>query len=253
MKMRAVIVDDEAHARNTLRAMLEIYAPEIEVIAEAHDVLGALKAIKEVQPDVLFLDINLGSGSGFDVLQLTPDPGLLKVIFVTAYEEYAIKAFKFSALDYLVKPVLPDELISACQKICKNTTRGVNKFQVEVAGNILNSEAGNKKIVLKTSEAMHLVPLDEIIHCKSDDNYTQFQLTGNRSILVSRTLREFEELLSPSGFARVHNSHLINQNHILFFDKRDGGFIVMRDEARIPVSSRKKELVVQLIQNMENI
>lgn len=251
--MRAVIVDDEAHARNTLRAMLEIYAPEIEVIAEAHDVLGALKVIKEVQPDVLFLDINLGSGSGFDVLQLTPDPDSLKVIFVTAYEEYAIKAFKFSALDYLVKPVLPDELINSCQKICRSTKIGVNKLQVEVAGNILNSDPGNKKIILKTSEAIHLVPLDEIIHCKSDDNYTLFQLTGNRSILVSRTLREFEELLSPSGFIRVHNSHLINQNHILLFDKREGGFLVMKDEARIPVSSRKKDVVIHLIQNMENI
>jgi two-component system LytT family response regulator len=251
--IRAIIIDDEAHARETLRLMLNMYVSDIEVVAEAADVLNALKTIKKFKPELLFLDINLGNGSGFDVLQLSPESENIKVIFVTAYEEYAIKAFKFSAIDYLVKPVLPDDLIRSCQKVCQDAHLPVNKLQVEVAEGSLNPEEKEKKIVLKTSDALHLVALNEIIHCKSDDNYTLFQLTGGRSVLVSKTLREYEDLLSGHGFVRVHNSHLINQIYISFFDKREGGFIVMKDEARIPVSSRKRDQIVQLIRKLANV
>jgi two-component system LytT family response regulator len=251
--IRAIIIDDETNARETLRLMLDLYVPDIEIVAEAADVLNALRTIKKFKPELLFLDINLGNGSGFDVLQLLPESESIKVIFVTAYEEHAIKAFKFSAIDYLVKPVLPEDLMRSCKKACQEATTVVNKMQIEVAESITNPDVKEKKIVLKTSDALHLVSLTEIIHCKSDDNYTLFQLTGGKSILVSKTLREYEDLLSAHGFVRVHNSYLINQTYISFFDKREGGYLVMKDEARIPVSSRKRDQIVQLIRKLGNI
>jgi len=248
--MNVLIVDDELNARETLVAMLGMVSDEISHISMAEGVASGIAAIREFKPDLLFLDIHLGDGTGFDLLNAFPSPSF-HCVFVTAYEEYAIKAFKFSAVDYLVKPVLPEEL-SQCLKRIRNTERNLSqKLQLETLGkNISFTGSEQRKIILKTTEAVHLVSVSDIIQCESDDNYTRFFLADGRNILVSHTLREYEDLLGECGFFRPHNSHLINMYKIDYFDKRDGGFVVMKDASRIPVSYRRKDILLKIIQQL---
>ncbi len=248
--MRAVIVDDEINARETLGIMLKMYAPEIEVIAEADGVKSGLQVINSNQPDLLFLDIQMGDGSGFDLLSYFSSYPF-KVIFVTAYEEYALKAFKFSALDYLVKPVTPDDLIRAVGKVKETSATDSFKSQMDVLE--LNYENKNKppeKIILKTLDAIYVVEVKEIIRCESDDNYTKFYLEEGNKLMVSKTLKEFDEMLGTAGFLRVHQSHLININQIDHLVKKDGGMLIMKDKSEVPVASRKKDQLLKQIQQL---
>ncbi len=248
--IKTVIIDDEESARETLIIMLKMYAPEIEVVAEADGVKSGIQTINEFNPELIFLDIQMGDGNGFDLLSNFPECNF-KVIFITAYEEYAIKAFKFSAIDYLVKPVTPDDLIQATKKMTDSSEKKILKSQIEVLENnysIPNQSFGT--IILKTTEAIYIVEINDIIHCKSENNYTYFYLAGANKLLVSRTLKEFDELLSEVGFLRVHQSHLINTKQIDHFDKREGGTVIMKDGSKIPVSFRKKDQLLQLIQNL---
>jgi len=250
MKIKAVIIDDELSARETLNIMLQMYVEEVEVVAEADSVKSGVNTIKQENPDLVFLDINMRDGSGFDLLNSFPSCNF-KTIFVTAYEEYAVKAFKFSALDYLVKPVTPDDLVKATNKISASFKHENLKSQLEVfESNYFASAPSFRKIILKTAESIYIVEINDIIHCKSEDNYTYFYLSGSNKLLVSRTLKEFDELLGKDGFFRVHQSHLINITQIDRFDKREGGSVVMKDGSIIPVSFRRKDQLMQVIQNL---
>lgn len=241
MTTKAIIIDDEVTPRETLKMMLKIYAPEVEVIAEAEGVKTGIQAIKKHNPDLVFLDIHMGDGSGFDLLSNFASYNF-KVVFVTAYEEYAIKAFRFSALDYLVKPIIPEDLVQAVNKISVLLeNKQINKQLDVLKNNYLDVDQSFGKIILKTAEAIYIVELNDIIYCKSDNNYTNFYLVGDNKLLVSRTLKEFDDLLSESGFLRVHQSYLVNSKQIEYFDKREGGSVVMKDGCKIPVSFRKKE------------
>jgi two-component system LytT family response regulator len=240
-----VIIDDEKKAREGLKDMVSLFCNQVEVIGEAENVAEGMKIITALQPDVVLLDIQMPDGSGFELLrQLKPIQ--FKLVFITAYEEYAVEAFKFSAVDYLLKPVDPDELVQAIQKIESELEREEAELKMNAfLENIKNMSKESKKIVLKTTESIHLVNVKDIIRCESEGNYTRFFFDGGKKILVSKTLKEFDGLLVPYGFFRSHQSHLVNLDHILQYEKIDGGYLVMKDQSTVPVALRKKDQLIK--------
>jgi len=248
--MRVIIIDDEPSARQTIESIITDNFPEIDIVGQAGSVVSALDIIRIKNPDLIFLDVDLTDGSGFDILVAFKNI-TFKVIFITAHQEYALRAIKFSAFDYILKPFSADELINAIKRlgieaITENQTIKWEAF----FNNISNIDAKAKKIVLKTSESIHLVNINDIIRCEADNNYSTFYLVGGEKILISKGLKEFEELLTSQGFFRVHQSHLINLNFILRFDKRDGGFVILSDKSNIPVSQRKRQKLMEFFEGL---
>ncbi len=242
--MRAIIVDDEAKSRTTLIASINNYTPEIEVIADAASVVEALKKIKEYQPDILFLDVQLPDGTGFDILELLPNLSF-KVIFVSAYDKYAIEAFKFSAIDYLLKPVEPESLIKAVDKISKESKIESLEGKLNV---LLSNRNHVEKIALPSAHGLELVKVKDIIYCQADSNYTIFHLTDNKQILVSRSLKEYDEILSSQGFYRIHQSYLIKLSFVKKYMKGEGGSVILENGKELDVSRRRKEGFIKAIQ-----
>jgi two-component system LytT family response regulator len=248
--IRAVIIDDEELARETISEMISVYCKDVEIVGESASVKSARKLIGEVQPDLLLLDIQLTDGTGFDLLK-TMTHYAFKVIFITAYEDYALRAFKFSALDYLLKPIDPGELVDAVDRA--RTSLEESDMNVKIKALFSNMDSFSKegkKIVLKTANNVHIVNLTDIIRCQSDKNYTHFYISNHESVVVSRTLKEYDEILSGYNFYRVHQSHLINLSHIKRYEKADGGYLVMSDESVVPVSFRKKEELMKLFNSL---
>jgi len=244
--MRAVIVDDELFARQSLESILLDYYPEIRLVGQADSVQQAVDLIKEVNPELVFLDIDLPDGTGFDVLSILKT-FQFKVIFVTAHHEYAIKAIKFSAFDYILKPVNQMELKVAIKRVIDEKDN--NKIKMDAfIHNLQNQKIEDKKIVLKTSESIYLIGVRDIIRCEADNNYTSFFLNTGERIVISKGLKEYDEMLSSYGFFRVHQSHLINIRCISRFDKKEGGFIVLSDKTQIPVSQRKKQKLLEMFE-----
>jgi two-component system LytT family response regulator len=244
--LRTIIIDDEESVRKTLAKLIKKYCPNIKLVAEADGVNTGIRVIQHHHPDLILLDIKMEDGTGFDLLQKL-EPVDFKVIFITAYDQYAIKAIKFSALDYLLKPVDPDDLKMAAEKAEKVLVSEMNQQLDALADNMQTSDRDKKKIILRTFENIHLVKLNDILYCESDDNYTNFHLLDNRTILVSNTLKEYDEMLSEFGFFRAHKSFLINLIHMDRFEKAEGGFIVLKNEIKIPVASRKKEQLMEML------
>jgi two-component system, LytTR family, response regulator len=239
--MRTIIIDDEEKARKTIYNYLTMYCKSVEIVAQADNVENGYNAITEHKPELVLLDINMPDGTGFDLLKKFNEV-YFKIIFITAYEEYAIKAFKFSALDYLLKPINPQDLIEAIDKtrtIIDNEAFGL-RYKAFLT-NFDNKTKPERKLVLKTAESMYILETKDIIRCEADGSYTTFYVNDGRKIMVSRNLKEFEEMLSEFEFFRPHHSHLINLNYMLSFEKRDGGYIVMKDKSEVPVSSRRKD------------
>lgn len=246
--MKAVIIDDLEQARLTLKKDLQNYAPDVEVIGEAAGVVEGARLLKSVQPDLVFLDIQMQDGSGFDLLDILPSVPF-RIIFITAYDAHAIKAFRYAAIDYLMKPVDPDELIQALQKARQNGVNEQSKY------NLLNEslKAGNKlqtRLALNTLDKIHIVNIEEIQRCESNANYTEFYFTNGKKLMVTKTLKEYEDLLSVQGFFRVHQSHLVNTKLIKEFVKTDGGHLIMNDGTSIPVSTRKRAEVVEMLEKL---
>jgi len=251
--MKIVVVDDEQKIREGITEVLTNYCPEVNSVYEASNVNSALQLINEVNPDVLILDISLGEETSFDLLEQL-DHAEFKIIFVTAYEEYAIKAIKISALDYLVKPVNPKELIQAVNIASKQLEHDRTELKLNaLLTNIKNISEGVVKIILKTAESIFMVNVRDIIRCASDDCYTKFYLTDGRKIMVSKTLKEYEELLNGYGFFRPHQSHLVNLYFMDHFDKKSGGTIYMKDNSKVPVSSRKRNSLMKEIDKLSKL
>ena len=247
--LRTIIIDDELHIRQGLEKILKSYCPKAKVVAKADSVKSGLEAIRTHHPDLVLLDIKMDDGTGFDLLKKL-DHIDFKLIFVTAYDQYAIKAFKYSALDYLLKPVDPDDLSEAVNKAEKVIMNDL-VTQLNVLEEQLRSESyTTRKIVLKTQESIHIVHLNEISYIESDGNYTTVYLINGKKIVLSRSLRDFEEMLKGQGFFRVHKSFLVNLATISRFDKGDGGFLVMEAGDRVPVASRKKEQLLDLFEHL---
>jgi two-component system LytT family response regulator len=243
----AVIVDDEALARESLYNMLRLFCPNVEVVGQADNVTNGVSIIKETMPNVVFLDIQMPDGSGFDLLMQFPNINF-KFIFITAYQDYAIKAFKFSAIDYILKPVDPTDLINSVEKLHETIREeDINsKFQTFIE-NIKSNEQNPQKIILKTNESLVVADKNSIIRCESQNNYTLFFFNDRPKLLVSRTLKEFDDLLSNSGFFRTHQSHLVNLKFVKKFNRFPESSVVLSDGNVIPVSIRKRDLLAELL------
>ena len=249
MATKILIIDDENRTRQLIAKMIDSFGFDVETIPEGENVESAIAVIKKHNPDIVFLDIQMPDGTGFDVLASLPEKKF-EVIFITAHEEFAIKAIKFSALDYLLKPVDTNELKTALERALK--TISLNHFDNlkfdALQTNIQPSE--KRRLVLKTQESVHVVELDQIIRCEADRNYTSFFLKNNKRILVSRTLKEYETLLSNHNFLRVQQSHLVNIQYVDRYDKKNGGAVVMKDGSEVPLSPAKRDLFFQRLENI---
>jgi len=247
--MDIIVVDDEQNVRQTLLKILHQEAYDLNYIGEAGTVKEAVQLINKQNPDILFLDVELTDGTGFDILAQFENPSF-KVIFITAYQEYALRAFKFSALDYILKPFDPEDIDSAMAKVTKAFES--ENLQVKLKAflsNIENISREVKKIVLNTSESIHLVNVQDIIRCQSDGNYTRFFLQDRKNLLVSKTLKQYDEMLTPYGFFRVHQSHLVNLNFLDFFNK-DNERLILKDSSAIPVSTRRKDQLISILNSL---
>ncbi|MDT7831965.1 LytTR family DNA-binding domain-containing protein [Flavobacteriaceae bacterium S356] len=247
-KLTAVLIDDMLSALEMLKSDLLLYFPEIEIIGTAKSVVEGAKLLQTHKPDILFLDIMLGDGTGFDILEIVPNLHS-KIIFVTASDEYAIKAFKFAAIDYVLKPYSKEDLETAISKAKRQITPG--KEQLEVLKNTVAYPSQKpKKISLNTLDKIIVVGLNEIIRCKSDNNYTQFFFENGTKLLVTKTLKYYADMLKEYHFLRVHQSHLINTQYIKEYIKSDGGYLMLKDNSSIPVSVRKRPEVFDAIKRL---
>jgi two-component system LytT family response regulator len=248
--LKAVIVEDEKPSRDTLTGLLDLYCKNVEIVGVAESVLSGIYLIREQKPDIVFLDIQMPDGSGFKLLESLKEINF-DVIFTTAYDQFAIKAIRFSALDYLLKPIFPEDLITAVNKAEQNKNRKNKNENIEVLlENIHKPENESPRIVLSTAEKINVVHVDEILRCESDNYYTVFFFTDGKKLMVSKTLKENEELLSAHNFIRPHKSHLINVKYIKSYLKNENGMILMTDGSKVPVSRRKKEKIIEIINNL---
>ncbi|MCF8404843.1 MAG: LytTR family DNA-binding domain-containing protein [Bacteroidales bacterium] len=241
-----LIIDDESNARNALKNLLAKHCPEILVKGEANCVADGVALIKAENPDLVFLDVQMPDGTGFDLLEKIGNVKF-KVIFASAYDKFAIQAFRFSAIDYLQKPVEPEKLVDACSKLVPGDDRyeELNK-KLEV---LLSNKNSFEKIALPTLDGIIFVKIKDIMHCESDNNYTNFFLKEGKKIIVSKTLKEYDEMLTPFNFFRIHKSHLINLAYLERYKKGEGGFVVMENGAELEVSRRRKEDFMKALQS----
>lgn len=245
-EIKAFIVDDEVNSRETLRSMIEKYYPHVKIIGEADGAITAISRIKKTEIDVLFLDISMPDGSGFYVLEQL-QPIKFDVIFTTAYDKFAIRAIKTSALDYLLKPIDPDELAVAIGKAVEMKNKRSTNYEILLEN--LNPRNEKKKIMLNTFEGMHMVYMKDIVRCEADDYYTRYFLNDGKVIMVSKTLKETEETLDDKDFIRTHKSHIVNISYVKTFVRNDGGYLVLKNGEKIPVSRRKKDEVLTVLNN----
>ncbi|HAB35519.1 MAG TPA: DNA-binding response regulator [Cryomorphaceae bacterium] len=242
MSISALILDDEAQSRKALLGKLKLFCPEVQPVLEASSVDEAWESLLGHKPQLLFLDIHLSGELGFDLLErLSSDEPEWNgsVVFVTAHDAYALKAIKFSAMDYLLKPVDPEELVKAVRKVELNTG-SAQRLGVLVD----HLQERDRKLVIASSEGMHIVRIQDIMRCESTSNYTQFFLRGGKKLLASRTLKEYEALLTPHHFERIHKSHLVNMDCVKRYVTSDGGYVILEDDSQVPVANRKKETLV---------
>ncbi len=248
--LKAVIIDDEKKARESLELTLKLYCKEVEIVGEADGVNSGFLLISNLLPDIVFHDIKMQDGTGFDLLkkfkQIEFSP-----VFITAYNDFAVKAFKFSALDYIVKPVDPEELISAVKKAADIREKTDLIKKIELLKDILEKKDKNpQKIVLKTEKHIHIVNISDIIYVESDGNYSTVFIKGLKAIVVSKLIKEFEQMLSGSNFLRIHQSYLINLEYLKNYNKQTGR-VIMSNNTKLPVSVRKKSNLIDFLSNLQ--
>jgi two-component system LytT family response regulator len=244
--VKIVILDDESNAVETLKWKVEKFCKDVEVVETFVDPLKALVFLQTQKIDLLFIDIEMPKLNGFELLQ-TMDSINFDVVFTTAYDEFGIRAIKFSALDYLLKPIQPQELVEAVEKHKNKNANQITSEQLKVLfSNIKEEEKGPVKIALSTKESIEFVRPEDIIACTSDSNYTMVYLKNGRKKLISKTLKEFDELLSDHHFFRSHHSFLVNTKHIKEYVRSEGGYLLMSNDMQIPVSRSKKEELLKL-------
>lgn len=238
--MKAILIDDEKNALEMLEWMIQRNCPEVEIVAMCDSPIEGIVKIKELKPDLIFLDIEMPQLNGFDLLERLGKHDS-DVIFTTAYNQFAIKAFKICALDYLLKPIDPDDLKGAVQK-AQNKKSKVTNEQLELLMNYIKPDKPKpRRVALTASDHLIFVETDKIIYCESDSNYTIFFLTTGEKVMVSKTLKDVEEILEGSDFFRIHASYLINMKHVSKFTRGDGGYVVMSNNQHITVSRKKKD------------
>lgn len=246
--MKVIIIDDEARARKSIADLLKHSPHKVNLVAEAESVATGIDAISTHNPDIVLLDISMPDGTGFDLLKKLDNIDF-KIIFITAYEEFAVKAFEFSAIDYILKPVDPKKLFDAIEKAHHLVKQENLSLKLNALfANLENSSSDNKKLVLKTAENIYIINTKDIIRCESDAGYTEFYLIDGKKILVSKNLKDYEDMLDGFGFYRIHQSHLINLQYIDHYSKTEGGAVVMKDNSELPLARRKKESFLKLLE-----
>lgn len=246
--MTAILIDDMPQALQVLQSDLNDLFPDIQIIGTADSVVSGAKLLRQQQPDLLFLDIMLGDGTGFDLLEILPNINS-KIIFVTAYEEHAIRAFRFAAIDYLLKPINPDDLKDAVVRARQQIARPAESIDI-LKATMKSPDTLPTRITLHTQERIAVVNIDDIIRCESDGNNTIFMLASGEKIFVTKTLKQFATLFEHHTFYRTHQSHLINTKHIQEYIRKEGGYIKMKNGNDIPVAVRKKAEVVAMLDRL---
>lgn len=238
---KAVVVEDEIHVRNGIVSMIKEYCPNVKVVAEADSVADGYAKIAQHLPDIVFLDVNLPDGSGFDLLDKIVRNNL-KVIFITAYSEHALKAIKHSAVDYLLKPLIPEELVDAVEKASRFIMQEKTLDELNAQADTSTGGFGSK-IIIKTQTESYYLNVNDIVYFKADGNYSEVITTSNKPILVAKTLKYYEEIMNEHGFLRVHQSSLVNANHILGLQ---GNKLQLKNGDTIEISRRKKTVIQDL-------
>lgn len=246
-ELNAIIVEDMPQACQALEAELALHCPEVRLIGTANSIVQAAKLIRQVAPDIIFLDILLGDGTGFDLLEIFPELKA-QIIFVTASDEFAIRAFRYAAIDYLLKPVDPQQLKSAVQRALRQQSHSHQEPLELLREAIRQPDILPDRLSLHTQERILVVTISDIIRCESDGNNTWFFLKGGEKILVTRTLKQFDQMLEKHHFIRVHQSHLVNLHYLHEYVKKDGGYLSLKNGDHIPVAQRKKQEVIELLQ-----
>lgn len=245
MKIKSIIVDDEKHGRENLSGILNQYCADVEVLGEAASVDAAISLIQEFNPDLVFLDIEMPKANGFKLLERFKD-FRFEVIFVTAYDNYAIKAIRFSAADYILKPINYNELKTAVAKVAERIQqKQENQRMKQLVYNI--SQPQNPRIGLPTGDRIEFVEVNKIIRCQGEGNYSHIYFEGNKHLLVAKTLVEFEDLLQEYSFFRVHKTHLVNLKQVIAYEKTDGGILQLSNGDKVPISRRRKEDVQKML------
>ncbi len=245
-KLRAILIDDELNSLQNLQQKLEGFCPDVSIVAVTQKPEEGILLIRQHQPDVVFLDIEMPRMSGFRMLEQIGDYDF-DIIFTTAYNHYSIDAIRISAFDYLVKPIGIEELQHAVERLSKSLHRQT-KEKIDILKKSLNdSRSQEDKIAISTSEGIEFIPIKNIIHIESKSNYSKIFLTDSKSMLVTKILKDFEEMLVPYNFYRVHNSHLINLTYIQKYVRSEGGHVMLQDGTVIDISRRKKEEFLKMI------
>lgn len=248
--LRTIIVEDEKHNRETLKNLLAEFCPEIELVGMAANVEEGVQLIRVEQPDLLFLDIELQTATGFDLL-LQVEHLSFDVIFTTAFDQYALQAIKFSSLDYLLKPIDIDELQHAVQKAVRKKEADLGKAQLELLlSNMNRQQTVQKRICLSTSDGLEFLHVQDILYCEANGSYTNFVLRQGRKLVVSKHLKGYENLLEGAPFMRVHNKYLINLEEVQRFVKSEGGYILMKNGDQVSISPKKRD---EFMQRMEQL
>jgi two-component system, LytTR family, response regulator len=248
MISKILVVDNEAPIRLSLRKLIEHFTDDHTLIEEAGGVKEGLLKIAQFQPDILFLDIEMEDGTGFDLLKRIENPAF-ELVFTTAHNQYAIQAFEFSALNYLLKPISPSALQRTLQKAGSNIRQKNIQQQLDILlARMSNQSMTDPKIALKDANGTYFVPIGDIIFCQADGPYTRFTIKGMEEVFISKNLKEYEALLEAHRFIRCHHSYLVNSRRIVRFDKTDGGSLYMEGGKNVPISQRKKDQVMEYLE-----
>jgi len=243
--MKAIIVDDEPYCCETIATLLEDN-DEVEIVTECYNGIDALEAIRKYNPGLVFLDVEMPKMNGFEMLQQLPSVNF-EIIFTTSYDRYALKAIRFSAIDYLLKPIDEEELKNAVQKVIRRSQKPIAE-QLEILMQKIHHPATPvRKIAMPTMEGFQMIMIDSIISCEADSNYTTLHLKDNKKMVVCRNLKDIEEMLEDHSFTRVHRCYVVNLNEVEKFVKGEGGYLIMSDGSSIDVSRNKKELLLKRI------
>jgi two-component system, LytTR family, response regulator len=243
--LKAVIIEDEQKSREMLAMLVEQNCPQLQTVGLAKNVHEGAEFIKTLKPDLVFLDIQMPDGTGFDLLEQVQDKKF-EIIFTTATDKHALRAIKYSACDYLLKPIDIDELKQAVEKVASKKNAGPSMENLQfLIQHLKKSDDNYQKITLPTGNAYEIINIKDIIRCEADASYTHFYLSGGKKLMVSASLKHYEDLLPESDFIRVHHQHLINMNHVSRYLKQDGGYAVMSDGTQIEISRRKKDAFME--------
>ncbi|MCB2218746.1 MAG: LytTR family DNA-binding domain-containing protein [Bacteroidetes bacterium] len=244
----AIFIGDNDTSLQTAINTIDNYVPNVSFAGSAKDIKSGIGIVNELEPDLVILDIKLKDGSGFELIDHFEKPDF-KIIFISSYSDYAIKAIKYGAVDYLLKPLKEEELAQAIRK-ADDLVRYEEKLQAKALGTSINELNKSHRLVLKSMDQVHVVDISDIVHIEADGNYSTFYLLDGRKIVITKSIKEFETQLLDNGFHRIHKSHIVNINRMNYFDKADGGTLVMCNGDEVPVASRKRDMLMELFDNL---